>query len=123
MSINATPQTLYSLTNGTSSLIRRFFYFEFFLRFATECCTKIQSLSGEFNRNLTIPEPCRFFHPNLIFQLCFAFGSTRENQTSLNSDVSFNQKSTLINRREKKVYSSDLSSAHCFSICALLSGS
>src|SRR3989338_6643664 len=26
--------------------------------------------SGETNRNLTIPEPCRLFHPNLIFQLC-----------------------------------------------------
>ena len=61
-------------------------YFGFSLR---ECCTKIQPLSRETNRNLTIPEPYRLFHPNLIFQLCSAFGFTRENQTSLNSDVAW----------------------------------
>ena len=50
---------------------------------------KASRWSDETNRNLTIPEPCRLFHPNLIFHLCSApYGRfTRENQTSLNSDV------------------------------------
>ncbi len=43
------------------------------------------SPDGDYNRNLTVPKPCRFLHPNFRVRKL-----TQE--TSLNSDVSFNCK-------------------------------
>ncbi len=43
-----------------------------FFCFAKNRCTIPWSplRSDGHNRNLTVPKPCRFLHPNLIFQLC-----------------------------------------------------